>query len=169
MKFCSKWKVFTFESKFKKIDITKCFKDKNRRYLKRIDEYVENVKGEKKMSNQLEVFKLRLEQLKDMGVDVDPEKIAEEIMKPQIPEDKTEEEKEAILFDLAKAKAIEFIDDYHNFYKPKGRKLRVIIEVIKKNCADKFGERFVYSDDLEVVTLIGIGTKGKYEKVLEEE
>ena len=62
----------------------------------------------------------------------------------------------------------ELLDDYENFYKEKGRKLKIAIEIVKENSADKYGEKFVFSDDIHVISVIGIGTKGKYEKVIEE-
>ena len=123
------------------------------------------------MSDQLETFKLRLEELKKMGVDIDPEKITEEVMQAQIPVDASEKEKEEEdkrLFELIREKVIGLIDDYNNFYRPKGRKLRVVVEIVKENSADKFGEKFIYSDTMDVISVIGIGTKGKYEKTIEE-
>ncbi len=120
------------------------------------------------MSNQLEVFRMRLEQLKEQGVDIDPDKITEEILNPPIPEDLGEKEKEQKLFDLTLSKVIELVTDFNEHYKPKGRKLKVIIRIEKENSADGYGEKFVYSEDMEVISMIEIGTKGKYEKVLEE-
>jgi len=120
------------------------------------------------MPNQLETFRMRLEQLKEQGVDIDPDKVTEEILNPQVLEDLEKKEKEQKLFDLTLSKVIELITDFNEHYKPKGRKLKVIIRIDKENSADAYGEKFVYSEDMEVISMIEIGTKGKYEKVLEE-
>ena len=54
-------------------------------------------------TSQLEVFRQRLEQLKEAGVDIDPEKITEEIVNPQqIPKDLSEEERKKVFTALEK-------------------------------------------------------------------
>ena len=120
------------------------------------------------MATQLEVFRQRLEQLKDQGVDIDPDKVTEEIMNPQQIEQKdlSEEEKRQKYFELTKQKVIGLIDDFESHYRPKGRKLKVIIRIEKENSADAFGEKFVFDEDMEVISMIEIGTKGKYEKAI---
>ena len=119
--------------------------------------------------SQLENFRLRLEQLKEQGVDINPEKITQEVIQAQtIPEDTSEEDKAEELFKLAKQRIVGLLVDWKNHYRPKGRKLKVWVRIEKDNSADAYGEKFVYDDDLEVVSVIEIGTKGKYEKPLEE-
>ena len=121
-------------------------------------------------TNQLEVFRQRLEQLKEAGVDIDPEKITEEIVNPQqIPKDLSEEERKKKLFELTRSKVISLIDDFDSHYREKGRNLKIIVRIEKENSADAFGEKFVFDDDMEVISMIEIGTKGKYEKVIVEE
>jgi hypothetical protein len=117
--------------------------------------------------NQLEVFRQRLEQLKEQGVDIDPDKVTEEIINPQIPEDTSDEERREKLYNLTVQKVIQLLDDFKNHYQPKGRTLKVIIRIEKENSADAFGEKFVYDEDIEVISMIEIGTKGKYEKVIQ--
>lgn len=126
--------------------------------------------SQENQKNQLETFKLRLEELKEQGVDIDPEKVTEEIVQAhnRFLDELPKEEKEKKLFELAKEKVISLLDDYQNFYRPKGRKIKIMVEIEKDNAADKYGEKFIYSDDMSVISVIGIGTKGKYEKVLEE-
>ena len=118
--------------------------------------------------NQMEVFRQRLEQLKESGVDIDPEKITEEIINPQqiINSDLSENEKKQKFYELLKEKVVNLIDDFDGHYRPKGRKLKVIIRIEKENSADAFGEKFVFDKDMEVISMIEIGTKGKYEKVI---
>ena len=121
------------------------------------------------MSNQLDTFRMRLEELKKQGVDIDPQKVTDEIVNPQdIPKDLNEEEKREKLFDLTKSKIISLVDDFKSHYRQKGRKLKVIVRIEKENSADAYGEKFVYDDDMEVISMIEIGTKGKYQKVIEE-
>jgi hypothetical protein len=116
--------------------------------------------------SQLDVFRQRLEQLKAQGVDIDPEKVTEEIMNPQLPENMPDEEKEEKLWQLTLTKVLQLMEDFKDHYRPKGRNLKVIIRIEKENSADAFGEKFVYDDDIEVISMIEIGTKGKYEKVI---
>lgn len=121
------------------------------------------------MSN-LDVFRMRLEQLKEQGVDVDPEKLTQEIVEAHKELEKLpEKEKQKVLFELVRQKIMTLLDDYQNFYQDKGRKLQVIVRVKKENSADAFGENFVFSNEMEVISMIEIGTKGKYEKVIEEQ
>lgn len=117
------------------------------------------------MSNQLEVFRQRLEQLKEQGVDIDPDKITEEVVNPQIPEDTSDEERQEKMYNLSIQKVIQLLEDFKSHYRPKGRKLKVIVKIEKENSADAFGEKFVYDEDVEVISMIEIGTKGKYEKI----
>jgi hypothetical protein len=115
--------------------------------------------------SQLENFKLQLEELKKQGVDIDPEKVTQEIVQTPVELQKMkQEEREEKLFVLVKEKIDSLLHDYFSHYRPKGRKLRVAVEIAKENCADKYGEKFIYSDKFEVISVIGIGTKGKYEK-----
>lgn len=127
--------------------------------------------------SQLETFRLRLEQLKEQGVDIDPEKVTEEIIEThtKMIEDANEEEqklalekKRKELFELTKSRTIGLINDFRDHYQAKGRKLKVIIRVEKENSADAYGEKFVYDDDMQIISMIEIGTKGKYEKAIEE-
>lgn len=121
------------------------------------------------MTNQLDVFRQRLEQLKEQGVDIDPEKVTEEIMNPQIPEDTSEEDRREKLYNLTIEKVLQLLEDFKSHYRPKGRKLKVIVRIEKENSADAFGEKFVYDEDVEVISMIEIGTKGKYEKAIQGE
>lgn len=118
--------------------------------------------------SQLENFRIRLEQLKEQGMDIDPEKITQEVIQAQIPEDTSEEDRVEELFKLLKQKVVGLLVDFKNHYKPKGRKLSVIVKIEKENNADAFGEKFVYDDDMEVISIIEIGTLGRYEKPIEE-
>jgi hypothetical protein len=119
------------------------------------------------MSNQLEVFRQRLEELKEQGVDIDPEKITEEIINPELPEDTSEKDRKEKLYNLTIQKVIQLLEDYKDHYQPKGRTLKVIVRIEKENSADAFGEKFVYDEDIEVISMIEIGTKGKYEKAIQ--
>jgi hypothetical protein len=121
------------------------------------------------MSN-LETFRMRLEQLKQQGADIDPSKVTEEIVDShlQLVKDMGKEEREQKLFDLTLAKIVDLVTDFKEHYRPKGRKLKVIIRIEKDNSADAYGEKFVYDDDMQVINMIEIGTKGKYEKAIEE-
>ena len=123
--------------------------------------------------SQLETFRLRLEQLKEQGVDIDPDKLTEEIVQShqQVLEDEkklSEEERIEKRFQLTLRKVIELMSDFKDHYQPKGRNLKVIIRIEKENSADAYGEKFVYDNDMEVINMIEIGTKGKYEKAIEE-
>ena len=117
-------------------------------------------------SNQLEVFRQRLEQLKEKGVDIDPDKVTEEIINPQIPEDTSDEERREKMYNLTVQKVLQLLEDFKGHYRQKGRKLKVIVRIEKENSADAFGEKFVYDEDVEVISMIEIGTKGKYEKAI---
>jgi hypothetical protein len=117
--------------------------------------------------NQLDAFRQRLEQLKEQGVDIDPEKVTEEIINPvQAIDELPEEEKKEKLYEMGLGKVISLIEDFKSHYRPKGRKLKVIIRIEKENSADAYGEKFVFDEDLEVISMIEIGTKGKYEKAI---
>jgi hypothetical protein len=119
----------------------------------------------------MDMFRLRLEQLKAQGVDIDPQKITEEViesLQPKNIKDLTAEEIEEKAYNLTLKKVIELINDYRDHYKPKGRTLKVIVRVEKDNSADAFGEKFVFDEGMEVINMIEIGTKGKYQKAIEE-
>lgn len=115
-------------------------------------------------ADKLESFKLRLEELKEQGIDVNPDNIVNEVIieSKRHAEEQAKEEKDAEdekFFIMVKSKIDDILDDYFNHYRPKGRKLKVMLEVVKENCADKYGEKFTYSDNFQVISVIGIGTK----------
>ncbi len=56
------------------------------------------------------------------------------------------------------------INDYKEFYGPKGRQLEVIVKIKKNHSADSFSESWVFNDLIKITQFIEIGTKGKYEK-----
>lgn len=117
------------------------------------------------MTTQLENFKVQLEKLKAKGVDIDTEQIVNEIKNPVIKE-KEESNFNKDNFDLARKKIDKLLDDFYSFYGPKGRSLKVQLYIGKENSADNFSEKFVYEDNkLEVIQIVEIGTKGKYEPV----
>jgi len=118
------------------------------------------------MSTKLDNFRMKLEELRKRGVDIDPDNVVEQIIKaPEELAKLDKEEREELMFALAKEKVDKLLEDFFSFYRPKGRRLRVAIEIVKDDCADKYGERFVFSDNMSVISVIGIGTKGKYEKI----
>ena len=69
-------------------------------------------------------------------------------------------------FQLMKYKVATLLEDFEKFYGPKGRGLSIAIHVQKENSADRFSETFPYTDDLSIVHIVDIGTKGKYEPVV---
>lgn len=78
--------------------------------------------------NQLEQFRMQLEKLKASGVDIDPDKITEEVIRG--PEERaadlaklSQEEREKAYFDLAVQKVLQLMSDWKGHYKDKGRKL----------------------------------------------
>ena len=124
--------------------------------------------------NQLEQFKMQLEALKASGVDIDPEKITEDVIRG--PQERaadlaklTQEEREKAYFDLAIQKVLQLMSDWKGHYKDKGRRLNVIVRIEKDNSADAYGEKYIFDDNLQVINMIEIGTKGKYEKAIEEQ
>ncbi len=115
------------------------------------------------MATQLDNFKKQLDKLKAQGADIDPEQVLEEIKNPVIVEEPKFNEN---WFLLAKQKVENLLNDFHQFYGPKGCSLRVQVYIGKENSADTFTERFVYEENkLEVIHTVEIGTKGKYEPV----
>lgn len=120
------------------------------------------------MTNKgMEGFKKQLEELKRKGADIEPDEIIQDLTTPA-PVQKVEEFESSFdrnAFQLLKQKAIKLLDDYENFYGPKGRGLSLAIHIQKENCADRFSETFNYiPDKLSIVHIVDIGTKGKYEK-----
>jgi hypothetical protein len=72
-------------------------------------------------------------------------------------------------FKLAKGKIIRLLDDFENFYGPKGRGIKVSIHIVKENNADQAIEEFHYDEKTFVEHVVDIGIKGKYEPVVIEE
>ena len=68
---------------------------------------------------------------------------------------------------MARIQIDSLIKGYEDYYAPKGRGLRITVEITKENAADTYGERWVFGKDnkMEVISLIHIGTKGKYQPV----
>ena len=120
------------------------------------------------MGNDVAGFKKQLEELKRKGADIDPDAIISDLTKP--PEVTTVEEFEnsfdSKAFQLMKYKVATLLEDFEKFYGPKGRGLSIAIHVQKENSADRFSETFPYTDDLSIVHIVDIGTKGKYEPVV---
>jgi hypothetical protein len=113
-------------------------------------------------------FKAQLNELKRKGADIDPEKIIEDLVTP--PTVQIVEEFEASFdkkaFQLLKMKVQKLLDDFENFYGPKGRGLSVALHIQKEDSADRYSETFPYTDKLSIVHIVDIGTKGKYEPVV---
>ena len=123
--------------------------------------------------NSLEQFKLQLERLKDQGVDIDPQKITEDVVRSQREREEdlkklSQEERDQKCFDLAVTKVIQLMNDWYHHYREKGRRLNTIVRIEKDDSADAYGEKYVFDEKMQVINMIEIGTKGKYEKVLEE-
>jgi len=124
-------------------------------------------------TNQLEQFRMQLEKLKASGVNIDPDKITEEVVKaPQELAQElaklSKEEREEEYFNMAVQKVLQLMSDWKDHYRGKGRRLNLIVRIEKDNSADAYGEKYIFDDNLQVINMIEIGTKGKYEKVLEE-
>ncbi len=120
------------------------------------------------MSNPgMEGFKKQLEELKRKGADIDPDAIVAEVTQP--PEmhkvDQFKSSFDSDAFALMKEKVIKLLDDFENFYGPKGRGLSIAMHIQKPNCADRFSETFDYiPDKLSIVHIVDIGEKGRTDK-----
>lgn len=122
------------------------------------------------MSNKdgMKAFRKQLEELKRKGADVDVDKIIEDLTTPpavQVAEE-FQSTFDAKAFVLLKEKVIKLLEDFEGFYGPKGRGLSVAIHVQKNNSADRYSETFPYTDNISIVHIVDIGTKGKYEPVI---
>ena len=110
-------------------------------------------------------FRDHLEKLKETtDFDFDVDKIIESVTKKE----KIEEEvfdREAFM--MARIQMDSLIKGFEDYYASKGRGLRVTVEVTKENAADTHGERWVFDKkgNIEVISLVHIGTKGKYQPV----
>ena len=92
--------------------------------------------------SQLDAFRMKLEELRKRGVDIDPDNVVEQIINaPQEIAKLKEEEKEELMFALAKEKIDKLLEDFFSFYRPKGRRLRVAVEIVKDDAAGAENER----------------------------
>ena len=120
------------------------------------------------MAEGMKQFKDQLNELKRRGADINPEEIIKDLITP--PEAQVVDEFEVSfdkkVFGLLKEKVLKLLDDFENFYGPKGRGLSVAIHIQKENSADRYSETFPYTDTQSIVHIVDIGTKGKYEKII---
>ena len=119
------------------------------------------------MSNPgMEGFKKQLEELKRRGANIDPDAIVADLTTlPENQVEKFESSFDRKAFQLMKQKVIKLLEDFENFYGPKGRGLSVAMHVQKDDAADRFSETYNYiPDKLSIVHIVDIGSKGKYEK-----
>ena len=112
------------------------------------------------MMADLDGFKKQLEKLKEStGVDFDTNKIVESVQ--STPEKAFDKE----AFIMARIQLDALVKGFEDYYAAKGRGLRVTVEITKEDSADTHGERWVFGDGIEVMSIIQIGTKGKYQPV----
>ena len=116
----------------------------------------------------MEGFKKQLKALKSKGADIDPDAIIQDLTTPA-PVTTIEEFEKSFdkkVFQILKQKVMKLLDDFEDFYGPKGRGLSIAIHVQKDNSADRYSETFPYTEKLSIVHIVDIGTKGKYEPVV---
>ncbi len=116
----------------------------------------------------MEGFKKQLKALKSKGADIDPDAIIQDLTTPASVTTIEEFEKsfDKKVFQILKQKVMKLLDDFEDFYGPKGRGLSIAIHVQKDNSADRYSETFPYTEKLSIVHIVDIGTKGKYEPVV---
>ncbi len=123
-------------------------------------------------SKGMKGFKEQLNRLKEKGANIDPDEIVQDLIAPAGTK-KTEEYVESFdnkAFGIMRRQIEKLLDDFENFYGPKGRGLSVAIHVSKENSADKYADTFNYIDgQLSIVHIVDIGTKGKYEPITIDE
>ncbi len=116
----------------------------------------------------MEGFKKQLKALKSKGADIDPDAIIQDLTTPAsvttIEEFENSFDKK--VFQILKQKVMKLLDDFEDFYGPKGRGLSIAIHIQKDNSADRYSETFPYTEKLSIVHIVDIGTKGKYEPVV---
>lgn len=114
----------------------------------------------------MEGFKKQLKALKAKGADIDPDAIIQDLTTPA-PVTTIEEFENSFdkkVFQILKQKVMKLLNDFEDFYGPKGRGLSIAIHVQKDNSADRYSETFPYTEKLSIVHIVDIGTEGKYEK-----
>jgi hypothetical protein len=116
----------------------------------------------------MEGFKKQLKALKSKGADIDPDAIIQDLTTPAsvttIEEFENSFDKK--VFQILKQKVMKLLDDFEDFYGPKGRGLSIAIHIQKDNSADRYSETFPYTEKLSIVHIVDIGTKDKYEPVV---
>ena len=110
------------------------------------------------MSYKLDNFKKQLDKLKDKGVEIDPDQVIADILKPI----EKKEEFNDWHWSLLERKVKSIMGDYKDFYHGKGCGLKVLFYVSKPDSADTFTESFDYNKDMQVISTVEIGTEGKY-------
>jgi hypothetical protein len=121
--------------------------------------------------SQLQTLKEKQERAKENVEDIEPinpDEIINELITPAKKEeiDEFEDSFDKKAWSLMRKQIDKLLDDFENFYGPKGRGLSVAIHVQKENCADRYADNYPYvPDKLSIVHIVDIGTKGKYEKI----
>lgn len=116
--------------------------------------------------SQLDSFRKQLEKLKESTeLDINIDKIVSSISEQQ-KGDKPESKLDRESLIMARIHLDSLIRDYELYHGPRGKKLELIVRIIKENAADQVGEQWVFGDGrITVKKFEQIGTKGKYQKV----
>ena len=117
------------------------------------------------MSMKLDNFRSQLQKLVEKGVDLDPEQVIADILKPVVKSKVKKPELDEGRWNLLTHKIENILKDYHDFYSKKGCTLKVLFYIGKDKSADTFTESFDYDSKLSVISTAEIGTEGKYEPV----
>jgi hypothetical protein len=120
------------------------------------------------MTKDFNDFRKQLNELRNKGANIDPDKVIEELTKP-VPEKVKEIYEDSFdrkAWKLMRRQINKLLDDFENFYGPKGRGLSVAIHVQKEGCADRYADHYPYiPDKLSIVHIVDIGSKKRYDKI----
>jgi hypothetical protein len=116
-------------------------------------------------ATQLDNFRKHLNALKEKGVDINPDKVVDEVLAPptEAPKKDTFDRKR---WAMLRTQLNKLLDDFEHFHGDKGRGIGVTVHITKPDNADRFTEKFEFDSNIILLSIQDIGTKGKYEPVV---